>query len=389
MWIFKALFGNVIPMAHTTIYLDYNATAPLRPIALQAITAAHQQPLNASSIHSFGRTGRKHIEDARAILSNAITCPAAQITFNSGATEGNNTIIQHIARTHPNERILISATEHPSLLDIPAHQATPIPTLPNGQVDVNALETLLRQDPRTALVCVMLANNETGIIQPIAEISRLAHKHGALLHCDATQALGRIPINMQTLGIDSLSLSAHKIGGPQGIGALAIGLCGITPCLLHGGGQEKKRRAGTENVAGIAGFGAAIKDSCTPSTLQTEHTRLSALQRHLETELKTISPTLTIHGEHQKRLPNTTLFSLPGAHSESLLIAFDLAGIALSNGSACSSGTVKTSHVLSAMNISPHTAQAAIRISTGWATQDSDITAALNAWKTIAARQNR
>lgn len=376
-------------MKQTPIYLDYNATAPIRPAALAHITQAHAQPLNASSVHVFGRQGRKMVETAREHLSAAINCPAAQITFNSGATEGNNTILHFCETTYPSERILISGIEHPSLHDVPSNRVSTIPVTPNGLVDLNALEDLLKQQPRTCLVSVMMANNETGAVQPIKDIAALAHRHNALMHCDATQGLGRIPLDMQALGIDALTVSSHKIGGGQGVGALAIGLCGIAPVLLHGGGQEKKLRAGTENVAGIAGFGAAIAESCNPETLQTEHKRLSALQTKLEDGLKTITPNLVIHSQNAPRLPNTSFFSLPDTKSESLLMAFDLEGIALSNGSACSSGTVKMSHVLRAMNTDPSIAQAALRISTGWDTQESDIDAALQAWQKITARLKR
>lgn len=343
---------------------------------------AHNAPLNASAVHSYGRQGRKIVEDSRAILSTAINCPASQIIFNSGATEGNNTALQHFAHAYPNEQILIGATEHPSVLEA-TQAAKLIPVGTDGLVDLPALETLLQS--KTSLVSVMLANNETGIIQDIAAISALAHRHGALFHCDATQALGRIPIDMQALGIDFLTLSAHKIGAYQGVGALAIGLCGITPTLLHGGGQEKKARAGTENVAGIASFGAAITESL--ATLDTESQRLKTLQAKLETAIKSAAPTAIIHGKDQARLPNTTFLSLPGKSSETLLMAFDLDGIAISNGSACSSGTVKQSHVLCSMGIPPEIASSALRISTGWATTESDIDAFLEVWQKIASRR--
>lgn len=375
--------ANSAPENH--IYLDYNATAPLRENARAALISAHQAPLNASSVHAFGRLGRKMIEESRTNLSAAINCPAAQITFNSGATEGNNTVLTHFARTYPNERILIGATEHPSIHDVPLANRAIIPVDRNGVIDLNALEALLKDGNKTSLVSVMLANNETGTIQPIADIAVLAHSHGALMHCDATQALGRIPVDMQALSIDLMTLSSHKVGGPQGVGALAIGLCGIAPVLLHGGGQEKKLRAGTENVAGIAGFGAAVAEAS--AALDTEHVRLSALQKQLENGLKSITPDVIIHAENTPRLPNTTLFSLPGAKAESLLMALDLDGLALSNGSACSSGTVKASHVLQAMQTPVDIAKAALRISTGWNTQAGDIEAVLHSWQTLAARQ--
>ncbi len=339
------------------IYLDYNATAPLTPEVLHFISNIMKNPMNASAVHNFGREGRKLVENARTQIAKLVNCPNTnQVIFNSGATESNNTVLKFFA----NDRILISAIEHPSVLEAAPH-AERIPVTKDGLVNLDALEKLLKEK-KTTLVSVMLANNETGVIQPIKEISTLAKNHGALFHCDAVQAAGKIHIDMQDLGIDFLSLSAHKLGGPQGVGALVLGLCGITPVLLHGGGQEKSARAGTENVAGIAGFGAAV-ESLTPIN--------NTLQTKLETWI--IAKGGKIYGANALRLPNTTFFSFPNIKAETALIAMDIENIAISNGSACSSGTVKPSHVLKAMGAGDAEALSGLRISTGWATTEADI----------------
>ena len=361
------------------IYLDYNATAPLRPEVIETLNITHNKPLNASAIHSFGREGRRLVENARLQISRLINCPAPQIIFNSGATEGNNTILHHFK----NDRILVSAIEHPSVLEA-APNATKIPVTPDGIVDLDALETLLKEKP-TALVSVMMVNNETGVIQPIAEISALAKSHGALFHTDAVQAAGRIPINMQEMGIDFLTLSAHKLGGPQGTGALALGLCGITPTLLIGGGQEKSARAGTENVAGITGFGIAAELANQNHPTQTKY--LKEIHSALEDWIVTNKPS-TIHGQNAPRVANTTFFSIQGLRAETALMALDLDGIAISNGSACSSGTVQPSHVLKAMGATNDQALTGLRISTGWATTQNDIDMFIEKFETFLKRTN-
>ncbi len=361
-----------------TIYLDYNATAPMRLQVRELVVSLLDRPLNASSVHSHGREGKRLIDAARRQIAALCGADANNVIFNSGATEGNNTVLKHFS----GQRILVSALEHPSVREARA-DAISIPATPSGLIDLAALEVLLKTD-KTALVSAMLVNNETGIIQPVAEISKLARKYGAYFHCDAVQAAGRIPINLLELGIDFLTLSSHKIGGPQGVGALVLGLCGETPTLLDGGGQEKKARAGTENIAGIAGFGLAAALSLEAITSAAAPT----FNAMLEKELRSISPTIKIYGceDGIARVPNTTFFSLPGASSETLLMALDLDGICVSNGSACSSGTVKASHVLLAMGEDRASASAAIRVSSGWDTKESDIRAFLSAFEKIFAR---
>lgn len=352
-------------------YLDHNATTMLRPCAREAVFHALDMPYNASAIHGAGRAGRQMVEEARGNVAALINCPASQVIFNSGATEANNTVLAHFK----DERILTSSIEHVSVLDS-CPQAQRIPVTTDGIVDLDDLESLLKAET-TGLVSVMLVNNETGAIQPIDEISKLAKSHGAFVHCDAVQAAGRIAIDMNAMGIDFLSLSAHKIGGPQGAGALALGLCGETPVLLHGGGQEKSARAGTENVAGIAGFGAAA--------LEAAALDLPSYQDTFETWLRETTDAV-IYSANVPRVANTTFFAFPGIRAETVLISLDLEGIFLSNGSACSSGTVKPSHVLTAMGASEEDALCGLRLSTGWNTSADDIERLSNALEKLWRR---
>lgn len=362
------------------IYLDYNATAPMRGCAFQAMMDVACAPHNASSVHAPGRAARRIIEEARVKVAALIGAQPSQIIFNSGATEGNNTVLKFFA----GERVLVSAIEHPSVYE-PLPTSEKISMTADGIVDLAALEKMLREE-RAALVSVMYANNETGAIQPVKEIAEIAHKHGAFYHCDAVQAAGKIAIDMAADGIDFLSFSAHKIGGPQGVGALALGLCGVTPVLLEGGGQEKKARAGTENVAGIAGFGAAAAEALQ----QLENfQKLCSLRETLEKSLQKISPEIVIHAKGAPRLANTSFFSLPGAPSETLLMNFDLEGIAVSNGSACSSGTVRPSRVLRAMGCDDALTTSALRVSIGWDTSESDIRRFTEGWAKIASFMRR
>lgn len=367
------------------IYLDYNASAPLCPLArasMYAVLERQDCALNASAIHSFGREGRKIVENARQNLSQLIGAPPAQIIFNSGATEGNNTILRYFRDTFPDDRIAVCAGDHPSVthgikaLDL-------IPLTREGVLDLNALEDLFKRGTGISLVSTALCNNETGIIQDVSELSSLCQKHGAFLHCDATQAIGRIPVDLNSMGIDFITFSSHKIGGPQGVGAMAMRLCGHTPALLFGGGQEKSARAGTENVAGIAGFGAAALFA--KENIPVYET-LAQWRDEMEATLLQISPEIMIHGKNQNRIGNTSFFSLPHVNAQTLLMAFDLEGIAISNGSACSSGSVKPSATLHAMGYNDSIAAAALRISSGWTTQKSDLDGFVNAWEKIYKR---
>ncbi|MCB1563201.1 MAG: cysteine desulfurase [Alphaproteobacteria bacterium] len=364
-------------MNRQPIYLDYNATAKLYPEVRETVLRLLDTPHNASSVHTFGRTGRKEIEKARERVAALACMPAGQVIFNSGATEGNNTVLSHFK----GQRVLISAVEHSSVLQA-APQAERVPVTPDGLLDLTALEALLRQETRPALLSVMLVNNEMGVIQPVREAAALAKKYGALVHCDAVQAAGRIKLDMQELGADFLTLSAHKIGGPQGAGALVLGLCGNTPVLLHGGGQEKGARAGTENVAAIAGFGTAAEQALSGL----EHfAALGKLRDKVEQALGSMGE-ITIYGASAPRVANTSLFSLPGRPSETMQMALDLEGIAVSAGAACSSGSARPSTVLSAMGVPEKEARTALRVSLGWATSQEEIERFLEIFEKIYKR---
>ena len=369
------------------VYLDWNATAPLRSEARQAMISALQLCGNPSSVHAEGRSARKLVEDARAIVANAVGASPRNVVFTSGGTEANALALRPGLRRGsgaPVERLLVSAIEHASVLAGGSFSATSIETIPvssSGVIDLSRLRALLVGQP-PALVSVMLANNETGAVQPVAEAAEIVHGEGGLMHVDAIQGFGKFSFNINGLNTDLVTLSAHKVGGPKGVGALVLaeGITGLEP-LLRGGGQELNRRAGTENVAGIAGFGAAAK--ATLDALETETNRLEALRERLERGLRQ-TPGAIIFSDTARRLPNTTLFTVPGLRAETAVIGFDLAGIAVSSGSACSSGKVQRSHVLQAMGFGPELAQGAVRLSLGWSTGDADIDRCLEAWRMLA-----
>jgi cysteine desulfurase len=356
------------------VYLDYNATAPVRSVAAEAVARALQVTGNASSVHAFGRAARRLIEDARAAVAGLVGGPAGSVVFTSGGTEANNLALRGFA----NRRVVVSAGEHDSVLQS-APGAARLPLRADGQVDLEALEGLLSGRTGPVLVSVMAANNETGVVQPVAEAARLVHQAGGVFHCDAVQAAGKIPFSMHDSGIDLLSLSAHKIGGPQGVGALVVGPGpGVEPqALLLGGGQERARRAGTENLPGIAGFSAAADLACRELDRYAE---LARLRGEIERRLLAEIPTLRIYGADAPRLPNTACFGLAGLRAETQVMALDLDGVAVSAGSACSSGKVTPSHVLRAMGASEEEAGSAIRVSLGWDSRADDIERFLDAW---------
>lgn len=368
-------------------YLDWNATAPLRPEALVAMLAALDEAGNPSSVHAEGRAARRLVEQARGQIAAAVGAKAEDIVFTSGGTEANALALtpgwELSGRTA--ERLIVSAVEHPSVLAggrFPAERISTAPVNAHGVVDLDALRTLLRSHG-PALVSIMLANNETGAIQPVPEAAEIVHEAGGILHVDAVQALGRMPVDARKLGADFLTVSAHKIGGPKGNGALIVANPALRwPApLIRGGGQERNRRAGTENVAGIVGFGEAAEAASYNLPIETEHMR--ALRAELEAALVAIDGTL-IFSQPVPRLPNTTLFALQGVRAETAVIAFDLEGVAVSSGAACSSGKVQASHVLAAMGIQPEIAQGAIRVSLGPATKKADINRCIEAWKKLA-----
>jgi cysteine desulfurase len=368
-------------------YFDWNATAPLRDEAREAVTAALGLTGNASSVHAEGRAARRMVEEARAHVADLVGAEARNVTFTSGATEANmlalTPAIEVGGRKEPRDRLLISAIEHPSVRSggrFAADQVEEIPVTAHGIVDLVALTRLLASCERP-LVSVMLANNETGVIQPVADIADIVHAASGVLHVDAVQAPGRIRCDIATLGADLLSLSSHKLGGPQGAGALVRrGDIHITEPLIKGGGQERGQRAGTENVAAITGFGAAAS-----AAQQTDGARMAALREQLESGIKAVTPQAVFFGADMPRLPNTSLFTVPGLKAETAIIAFDLNGIAVSSGSACSSGKVQASHVLAAMGVEPDLARGAVRISLGWSTTAAEIERLLNAWTTVVS----
>ncbi|HLI10619.1 MAG TPA: cysteine desulfurase family protein [Alphaproteobacteria bacterium] len=360
------------------VYLDYNATAPLRAEAREAVALALAETGNPSSVHWYGRGARRRVEEARAQVAALLHAEAAEIIFTSGGTEANNLALAGCARP----RLLVSDIEHDSVLAA-APLAERIPVDDRGLVRLDVLEAKLAADPRLSLVSVMLANNETGVIQPLAELAALAHARGALVHCDAVQAVGKISVDFAALGVDLLSFSAHKIGGPPGIGALAIRPNLALHPLIRGGGQEKGRRSGTENLPGIVGFGAA---AAVASAALANYARLAAWRDHLERGVRAIAPRAQFFGQSAPRLPNTACFTMPGVASETQVMALDLAGVAVSAGSACSSGKVRPSHVLRAMGADNVAAGSAIRVSLGWESQAGDVDRFLNAWASLYAR---
>jgi cysteine desulfurase len=369
------------------VYLDWNATTPLRPEAKQAMTAAWEVSGNPSSVHSEGRQARRLVEDARVAIAGAVGAKPQDVVFASGGTEANALALTPGLRREggePAQRLLVSAIEHPSVLAggrFPTGEIGTIRVNGDGLIDLAHLRAVLASGP-PALVSVMLANNETGAVQPVSEVADVVHEAGSLLHVDAIQALGKIPIDINRLKADLVTLSAHKIGGPKGVGAvvLADDVQGLEP-LLRGGGQELGRRAGTENVAGIAAFGAAARAAM--AALGVDAVRLEGLRNRLEQGLKQ-TPGMIVFSEDAPRLPNTTLFAVPGLKAETAVIGFDLAGIAVSSGSACSSGKVQPSHVLDAMGFPRDLAQGAVRLSLGWSTSQTDIDLALEAWRKLA-----
>jgi cysteine desulfurase len=366
-------------MPRAESYLDWNATAPLRPEAAAAMSEALGRWGNPSSVHRRGRAARQIIERAREAVAGLLgDADPSGVIFVSGGTEANHLALLGAGR----ERVLVSAVEHDSVRSaVPAAEI--IPVGPEGIVSLDALERLLATDGRPALVSVMHANNETGVIQPIAEIAAIARRHGAVFHCDAVQASGKIALELDTIGADLITLSAHKIGGPPGVGALVVtGGVELTP-LLRGGGQEHRRRAGTENLPGIAGFAAAAAAAATEIPV---YKRVAALRDGLEAEIAAIAPDAVVLGVAANRLPNTSAIAMPGVAAETQVVAFDLDGVMVSAGAACSSGKVGPSHVLAAMRVDPEIGASTIRVSLGWSSTEAEIDHFLRAWTALYLR---
>jgi len=366
-------------MASAITYLDNNATAPVRPEVIGVMTGVLNACGNPSSIHRAGRAARSRLESARVHVAALAGARASEVVFTSGGTEANNLAL----RGGPVARVLTSAIEHESVLKSASSGAV-IPVLPDGVIDLSALETMLEESRGPTLVSVMLANNETGVVQPVAAAARIAHAHGGLLHCDAVQAAGKLGFHMSALGADLLSLSAHKFGGPQGAGALIVRDGVRLASQMRGGGQERGLRGGTENVTAITGFGHAAQLAL--ETMDELPDRLCDLRGRLEAGVTEITPQAVFFGQNSPRLPNTSCFSLPGVRASTLVMNLDLMGVAVSAGAACSSGKVTPSPVLRAMGVEESLADGAIRVSLGWANTSADVDAFLSAWKTICAR---
>jgi cysteine desulfurase len=358
-------------------FLDYNATAPIRPAVIEAMGEAARAHGNPSSVHRTGRAVRARIEAARRVVARLLEREDAEVIFTSGGTEADALAVRGL----PGARIAVSAIEHDAILAA-APDAERSPVTPGGEIDLEALARIIGAGA-PGLLCVMWANNETGVIQPIAEIARIAHAAGWLLHVDAVQGAGRLD-PAALAAADSIAVSAHKIGGPPGVGALIVrdGLA-LTP-LIAGGGQEKGRRSGTENDVGIAGFAVAAESAMAERVAEQE--RLAALRDRLEAAVRARAPESRILGAEASRLANTASIALPGVPAETQVMALDLAGVAVSAGSACSSGKVKRSHVLDAMAPGDPIAGEAIRVSLGWASAGEDVDAFLAAWSAMRDR---
>ena len=361
----------------TSVYLDHNATTTPRPRALEAMREAMGSFGNPSSVHRHGRLARKLVEDAREQVAGLVGADPANVIFTGSGTEANALALRGAGQ----DSVLISAVEHASVLGA-VDGARVIPVDTDGVVRLDALDKMLAESDGPALVSVMLANNETGVLQPIGEVAALARQHGALVHCDAVQAAGRIALDVASIGAHLLSLSAHKLGGPAGVGALVVDPSVPLSPLLRGGGQERGRRAGSENVLGIVGFGAAAEVvlGCENSA------RLAALRDGLERRLKAICPAARLFGASAERLPNTSCIEMPGVSGETQVIAFDLASVSVSAGAACSSGKVTPSHVLKAMGVGEDIAANTVRVSMGRTTKAADVDRFIEVWSGIYGR---
>lgn len=361
------------------IYLDHNATTPLHPAATERMTAALREEFgNPSSLHHFGQRAKAAIDEARTAVATLIGADPSEVVFTSGGTESDNFAIRGAAEALEQtgrRHVIATAIEHEAVLNTlkalarRGWRTTLLPVDKTGIVSPDALRSAL--DEQTAIVSLMHANNEIGTIQPVAELARLAHERGALFHTDAVQSAAKIPVDVKAMGVDLLSLSGHKFYGPKGVGALWIRRGTRLLPLMTGGKQERSRRSGTENVPGIIGMGVAAEEA--RAKLTTEGHRLAALRDRLEEGILRAVPGTDVNGVRTLRVPNTTNISFDRVEAESLLIALDLEGIAVSTGSACSSGTLEPSHVLKAMGFPPHRTQNSIRFSLGAGNTEADV----------------
>ncbi|HEX6102446.1 MAG TPA: cysteine desulfurase family protein [Alphaproteobacteria bacterium] len=360
------------------IYLDHNATAPVKPEVAAAVAEALAECGNPSSVHRFGRLARRRVEDARERVAALVGATAEAVIFTSGGSEANALALA-LAAGRP---VLVGATEHDSILKA-APRAERIGVDAGGIVRREELAELLARAAAPCLVSIQLANNETGVLQPSAELAEMVHAAGGLLHVDAAQGPGRVALDMATLGADALTLSAHKMGGPQGVGALLVAAELAPTPLIRGGGQERGWRAGTENVPGIAGFGRAAELAA--GDLE-RAPAIAALRDQLEQRILSLAPAAVVHGSASPRLPNTSCIGMPGVDSETQVVSFDLVAIAVSAGSACSSGKLRRSGVLLAMGVGAEEAGSAIRVSIGPSTTPAEIARFCEAWGALYRR---
>ena len=370
-------------MTKTPIYCDYNAGAPIRAEAAVAMARAMAQAGNASSVHSFGRRARAQIEDAREKIAAGVGAAAENVVFTSGASEALQLAMTSVGAAS----LIISAVEHDAVFEhatraLKTDRIAPVDGA--GVIKLEALASLLASAQKPALVAVQLANNETGVIQHVAKVAALCRQHGAMLLVDAAQAFGRIPVDVADLDATYLVVSSHKLGGPTGIGALILAPGAPFVTTRFGGGQERGRRPGTENAGAIVGFGVAVEWAL--RDLNPETARVAALRDRFEAGLPTDAIVFGVNGQ---RLPNTSNFALPGLAAETAVIAMDIEGVAISSGAACSSGKVRSSRVLEAMGVDATLAKAALRVSFGHESKESDVDEALHALAKIAARRNQ
>jgi cysteine desulfurase len=370
---------NVAPLAH---YLDYAASTPVKPEVINVVAQALAEHGNASSVHNFGRHAREKVDTARQHIAARYNVKPSQIIFTSGATEANNAAL-HAFKNRP---VIISAIEHSAVTQTAWVIAQPhiIPVSADGVIDLDVLETTLKVHPQS-IVSVMLANNETGVIQPVAQIAALAKQHGAIMHCDAVQGAGRMALDFNALGVDMISISAHKMGGTQGVGALIVNEKLKLESFITGGSQESRRRAGTENVAGIAGFGQAVR--LLDDDLTQAH-EWAMWRDRFEARIQKEVPQAKVFGAGAQRVAAISCITMPGVRNDTQLMAFDLAGLAVSSGSACSSGKVQPSPVLKAMGADETTATSAIRVSFGWGTNPAELEQLAQSWIELYHRSN-
>jgi cysteine desulfurase len=367
------------------IYLDYNATALPRPEVIELVAAVMADGGNPSSVHGRGRKARARVEEARSQVAALVNALPPEVVFTGSGTEATDLAMNGVAPANGITDLVVSAIEHPASRGAAGQSPLPVTELPvtrEGVIDAAAAEKIfddLATEGRKAMVVVMRANNETGILQPVSEIAQMVRDRDlGLVHCDAVQAAGKIPVDVVMLGADTMSIAAHKFGGPQGVGALIVREGVTIAPRLSGGGQEQGRRSGTENVAGIAGFGLAAE-------LALEHlsdfAALGAHRDRLEAGLRETSNAAVVFGDGQERLPNTSCFAVPGVPAETALMMLDLGGIEVSSGSACSSGKVANNHVLAAMGVDDTLRMGALRVSLGWNSQPDHVDRFLEVWR--------